>query len=610
MSSQFSLLKTKRFLPIFLTQLFGALNDNIFKNAITILITYKLSQGIGNIDPKLIVTAAAGIFILPFFLFSGLAGQLSEKYEKSKLTKIIKIFEIILMLSVAIGFYFKSIPTLMIILFLMGLHSTFFGPIKYSILPEQLKNDELLSGNALISSATFLSILIGTITGGFCIMLNNGIYLVSVILILFSILGYISSKFIPNTKIKKDDLKINYNIFNSTFSLLNEIIKKKTIFLSGLGISWFWFIGATFVSQFPNFAKFIIGGNEEIVILFLSVFSVGIAIGSLLCNKILKGLIHATYVPISALGISIFTFDLYITGNNIFSTTNLIGLKEFLSNFNNIRILFDLLGISVCSGMYIVPLYAIIQKESSDDNRPKIIAGLNVLDSLFMVASAISASIIFKYGFSIVDIFLFLAIINLFVSIYICKLLPDSLIRSILQFILKSLFKVDVKGFENYLNLNARTLIIANHTSFLDAALICAFIPEKLTFAVDTEIAKKFWIKPFLKLVDAYPIDPTNPLALKTLINFVKEGKRVVIFPEGRITVTGALMKIYEGPGMIADKADADILPIRIDGAQYSKFSRLNGKIKTKYFPQISMKILKPQRIELIMIYCQQNEEN
>ena len=599
MSSQFSLLKKRSFLPILLTQLFGILNDNTFKNALIILTTYKLANTLNFIDPKLIITSAAGIFILPLFLFSGLAGQFSEKYEKSKMAQIIKIFEIVLMLFVSVGFYFGNIFILLCGLFFMGLHSTFFTPIKYSILPEQLDNNELLGGNALINSGTFLSNLLGTIIGGSCIMFENGIYIVSFLLLAFAILGYISSKFIINTGIKKQDLKINYNIFTNTFDLIKAIGIKKSIFLSGMGISWFWFVSATFATQFPNFVKFAIGGDQSIVILFLSTFSIGIALGSLLCSKILRGLIHSTYVPIFVLFISLFAFDLYILGSNLPTTYNLISIGEFLSNFKNIRIVLDILAIAICSGMYIIPLYAIIQKDSTADNRTRIIAGLNILDALFIVISAISASLILKFGYSIVSIFLFVAIVNLFVAIYVCKLLPDSLIKSIFQFILKGLFDVDIKGLENYANIKSKTLIIANHTSFLDAALIYAFIPDKLIFAVDTEIAKKFWIKPFLKLVDAYSIDPTNPLALKTLINFVKDGKKVVIFPEGRITVTGALMKIYEGPGMIAEKAGADILPIRIDGAQYSKFSRLNGKIKTKYFPKISMQILKPTNFVL-----------
>lgn len=422
MSNQFSLLKTKRFLPIFLTQFFGALNDNIFKNATIIFITYKLSQNINVVSLKIIITIATGIFILPFFLFSGLAGQLSEKFEKARLTKIVKFIEILLMSSVVLGFYFKSITMLMIVLFFMGVQSTFFGPLKYSILPEQLQDKELIDGNALVSSTTFLSILLGTIIGGFCIMLNGGIYVVSIVVISIAVLGYISSKFIPIMIVREKNMKINYNIFSNTFDLIRNLVRNKIIFLSAIGISWFWFIGATFVSQFPNFVKFIIGGNQEIIILFFSVFSIGIAFGSLLAAKILKNAGYRFYIPITLLGISIFSFDLYLSGICIIHQMNLIGLQEFLCKSANIRLVFDLFGISVFGGMYIVPLYTVVQKESGKNDCPKIIAGLNVMDAMFMVASTLSISFILKYGFSVIDIFLFLSIANLFfVLLYLYK---------------------------------------------------------------------------------------------------------------------------------------------------------------------------------------------
>lgn len=596
--NQFELLGKRKFLPIFLTQFLGAFNDNVFKNALIVLLTYGLAERAG-FNPQTVVTLAAGIFIAPMFLFSSIAGQIADKFAKSSITKYMKLIEITLMLTASIGFFFGSVWILMITLFCMGLQSTFFGPVKYSILPEYLTDKELLGGNALVSSSTFLSILLGSIVGGLLIMVDGGIFIISAIVLLCAVSGYISSLFMPTTKPTGKSLKLNLNIFSESYKIMKNLTNERAIALSALGISWFWFVGSTFIAQFPNLARYIIGGNEQVVTLFLAMFSVGIALGSLLCNKILKGAIHATFVPLAAIGMSIFMLDLYFVGSNLVNHVELIGIKEFFTDFTNIRVAFDLFMVSIFGGMYIVPLYALIQQRSKPSQRSRNIAALNIMNALFMTVSAFWTLSMFKLGFGIVDIFLFLSLINLLVAVRICKILPGALLRSIGQWLMKALYRVEVRGFENYLKTDKKAVIVANHTSFLDAALLTSFLPGDMIFAIDTQIAEKWWIKPFLKVMQTYKIDPTNPMSIKSLINLVKEGKRVVIFPEGRITVTGALMKIYEGPGMIADKADAQILPIRINGAQLSPFSRLRGKIKIKKFPKITLDIVEPQRIKL-----------
>lgn len=599
-TNQFELLKTRRFLPLFITQFLGAFNDNVFKNALVILITYRLAAST-SWNSQILVTFASGIFVLPFFLFSATAGQLADKYHKSKLIRLVKLAEIMVMLLAVIGFYLESVWMLTSVLFLLGVQAAFFGPLKYAILPEQLHENELIGGNGLIEAGTFLSILLGTILGGVLILAPAGIFLISVMILSISIAGFVSSLFVPKTISHSPNLKVNLNFVTETVRVINYARERWDIFLSILGISWFWLVGATFLAEFPVFTKDILGANEHVVTFFFAMFSVGIALGSLLCNRLLKGKVHATYVPLGALGITLFTIDLFFASTNLGSNGagELVTLSQFLSLFAGWRMTIDIILIAVCGGIYTVPLYAILQKRSDDSHRARVIASNNVINSLFIVLAAIATMLMLKLGLSVSHVFLIVAIANGMVAIYICKLLPDALVKAILIWVLKTLYRVKVEGIENYEKAGNRVVIVANHTSFLDAALLAAFLPDKVTYAIDTLTAKKWWIRGFLSLVDAYPINPTNPMALKSLIELVKQDKRIVIFPEGRLTVTGALMKIYEGPGLIADKAQAKLLPIRITGASYTPFSRLRGKVRIRLFPTITLTIFPAKTIEV-----------
>ncbi len=590
--NQFDLLKTKRFLPLFITQFLGAMNDNIFKNALVILITYQISLH-SVFNPQVLVTMAAGIFILPFFLFSATAGQLADKYERSRLIFMIKFFEVILMCLAAVGLYWQNTAYLMGVLFLIGMQATFFGPVKYAILPNQLAENELLPGNGLIEAGTFLGILVGTILGGVFILTHYGNVVVSTLLITFALLGWISSGFIPRHYSAAPELKVNYNFIQETKKVIQYTRERWDVFLTILGISWFWLVGAIFLSEFSPYAKDILSANGHVVTLFFTIFSLGIGVGSMLCNRLLKGKVHATYVPLGAFGISIFTIDLYFASQHAVGShvIGLMGVLGFLEHFYSWRILVDLFLIAVCSGLYIVPLYAILQQRSQNTHRARVIAGNNILNALFMVVAALLTMLMLYIGISVVEVFLVIAIINTAVAVYICKLLPEVLIKSVIRWLLKIVYRVEVIGLDNYENAGDRVVIIANHTSFLDAALLAAFLPDKLTFAVNTFVVQKWWIRLFLRMVDAYPLDPTNPMALKSLINYLEQDKRCVIFPEGRITVTGTLMKIYEGPGLIADKSGAKLLPIRIEGAQYSPFSYLKNKVRIHWAPKITITV-------------------
>ena len=488
---------------------------------------------------------------------------------------------------------------LLFVLLLMGSQSAFFGPVKYSILPTLLQEKELIGGNAIVEAGTFLSILVGTSIGALFVLNENGTTIIGAILLFLSFSGWLASLNIPSVSAPQPSLIIDPNIFSSTYHIVKNTKKVRSVFLSILGISWFWLTGAVMISQFPNYAKTVLNSDNYVVTLFLVATSIGIGVGSMFCNLLLKAKISAKYVPVAAFGIAFFIGDLWLASPNI-APPHLLSAAEFIRSPENWRILFDLFGAAIAMGIFVVPLYAIVQSRSDENERSRIIAGNNILNSVFILSGTLLASVMLAINFSVPDIFLVLSIANFFVAIYICKLLPETVIKALLAFLLRCLYRVEVRGIENYVAAGDRSVVIANHVSWLDGLLIAAMLPGKPTFAIYTHTATKWWMRPFISLIDFFPIDPTNPHSLKSLINVVRQkNRRCVIFPEGRITVTGALMKIYEGPGLIADKANAPIVPIRIDGAQYSTFSRLKGKVRTQLFPKIYITVLPPQRFDL-----------
>lgn len=598
--SQFHLLKSRRFLPLFATQFLGAFNDNAYRQTLVILVSYGLIQVGGN-DPRVLITAAAGVFILPYFLFSAIAGQLADKLEKSRLILFVKIMEIAVMGLAAAGFMLGNVWLLMFVLFLMGTQSAFFGPLKYSILPDHLREEELVGGNALIETGTFLAILLGTIFGGMMGAMEGGLPLVAGTVLAIAAAGVAASLFIPRAGPAAPDLKLNLNIVGESWSIVRHAAKTPAVFRSIIGISWFWAVGTIFLAQFPTFGVDIFGADETVVTLFLVAFSLGIGLGSLQCNRWLKGEVSARYVPLGAVGMALVGFDLYAATSHIPAPAGgeLIGVGEFFTSWANMRVFADLVFIAIFGGFFIVPLYSIMQARSDEENRSRTIAANNIVNAGFIVvASAVSASMLW-YSFSVTEVFLALAIGNSIVAIYVVSLLPDEVVKGIGRTVFRWLYDMTVEGEENFRKCGDRVVIVANHTSFLDGALLSCFLPRRAAFAINTHIARRWWVKPAFLLFDLLPLDPTNPMAAKTMVDVVKQGRPVVIFPEGRITVTGALMKIYEGPGTIADLAGAAILPIRIAGAQYTPFSRLKGKLKLRWFPKITMTIQEPRRIEV-----------
>lgn len=416
------LLTARRFLPLFITQFMGAFNDNLFKNALVILIAYRLAAESGA-DAQIMVTLAAALFMLPYLLFSATAGQCADKYDRSRLARLVKLWEIVIVSIAAAGFYIGSMAFLLVVLFCLGIQATFFGPVKYALLPQHLREGELVAGNAFINAGTFLAILLGTIAGGLMILREEGRHLLAVSMVAVAAVGYAASRFIPPAPPAQADLKIRWNLPAVTWRMVQHDRANPPVFRCILGISWFWLVGATFLSQFPTFARGVLQADETVVTLFLTMFSVGIAIGSFLCSLLLQGRIRSTYVPFAALGLSAFTLDLYFASGAAVAHHGggLMPVSVFLAHAAHWRITLDLLMISVCAGLYIVPLYAIMQHDSAPESRARTIATNNIINALFMVAAGLGTMAMLAAHFTIPDVFLTLSLLNMGVAGYMAR---------------------------------------------------------------------------------------------------------------------------------------------------------------------------------------------
>ncbi|NLV81812.1 MAG: MFS transporter [Synergistaceae bacterium] len=423
-TTQFALLRTRRFLPLFLTQFLGAFNDNLFKSALVILITFRLAEQNG-MNAQILITLVAGLFILPFFLFSATAGQIADKYEKSFLIHIIKFVEIVLMCFTALAFQFLNLWGLIILLFFMGGQSAFFGPLKFSVLPQHLKENELVAGNGLVSAGTYIAILSGTLCGGLFILNPLGRIYISVGIVGVAILGYIASLFIPKAEAPVPEMRIDWNIPRATWGILSYVRPIKPVFRSILGISWFWFLGAVFLAQFPTFAKDILGGNEQVSTLFLIVFSLGVGFGSTLCNRILKGKVSAKLVAPSCIGLSLSTFSLYLFSVLVYKGNSLIGVTDFLKDSMSWGIILSLFLLAAFGGMFSVPMYAIMQSKSPEEHQARVVACLNITDSFGMVLSAVFVTGLLVCGVSIINIFLILGVTNLLITPLLSRMVGD-----------------------------------------------------------------------------------------------------------------------------------------------------------------------------------------
>jgi 1-acyl-sn-glycerol-3-phosphate acyltransferase len=579
--SQFQLLRERRFAPFFWTQFLGAGNDNIYKNALVIFVAFQAAT-LTVLSSNDLVNVAAAVFIAPFMLFSATAGQIADKYEKSRLIRFIKLFEIAIMVVGAIGFYRRDLILLFLALGLMGVHSTLFGPVKYAILPQNLRKDELIGGNGLVEMGTFVAILLGEVVGGLMIAIKpNGPIYAGATAIAVAIAGYLVSRRIPPTPAVAPSLQINWNPFTETWRNLHFAYGNRVVWLSMLGISWFWFYGAMFLTQFANFTKDVLGGDEHVATLLLAIFSVGIGAGSLLCERLSGRKVELGLVPFGSIGLSLFAVDLYFASRGL-EARDLGGVGAFLAVPAHWRVVADLVLIGLFGGFYIVPLYALIQERSEPAYRSRIIAANNILNAIFMVVSAAMALGLLKFGMSIPQLFLITGLLNAAVALYIYTLVPEFLMRFLAWILIHTFYRVDESGLEN-IPAEGACVIVCNHVSFVDAVVIAACVRRPIRFVMDHRIFSVPLLNFIFRTMRAIPIAPARenlPMmerAFENAAKALKAGEIVCIFPEGRITDTGELNRFRPGLQRILEQAPVPVVPMALRGLWGSFFSRMSG---------------------------------
>ena len=576
--SQFQLMRERRFAPFFWTQFLGAANDNVYKNALVIFVAFQ-AAALTTLSANDLVNIAAAAFIAPFVLFSATAGQLADKYEKSRLIRIIKLFEIAIMILGAVGFYRRDLILLFTALALMGVHSTVFGPVKYAILPQNLRTDELIGGNGLVEMGTFVAILLGEIVGGLVIAIKpDGPILAGATTIAIAGAGYAVSRGIPITAAVAPDLKINWNPFTETSRNLRFAYGNRVVWLSMLGISWFWFYGATYLTQFATYTKDILGGDEHVATLLLAIFSIGIGIGSLLCERLSGHKVEVGLVPFGSIGLTLFAIDLYFASRGL-SPHGLSGAGAFVNTPQHWRVIADLVLLGMFGGFYIVPLYALIQERSDPAYRSRIIAANNILNALFMVASAAIALGMLKAGMTIPELFLATGLMNAVVAIYIYSLVPEFLMRFLAWLLVHSVYRVDKHGLEQLPD-QGPCIIVCNHVSFVDAVVIAACVARPVRFIMDHRIFAIPVLNFIFRTMRAIPIaSAKEDAALKERAfteasTALAAGEILCIFPEGRITDTGELNVFRPGLQRILERTPVPVVPMALRGLWGSFFSR------------------------------------
>ncbi len=597
--SQFFLFSQRRFLAYFLTQFLGAFNDNVYKNALIVLIAF-MAVDSATSDSSAMVNLAAGLFILPFFLFSALGGQLADKYEKSSLIRTIKMCEIFIMLVAVVAFAFESLELSIAVLFLMGTQSAFFGPVKYGILPQYLARDELLGGNGLVEMGTFIAILFGTIIGSKVAGIpEQGVVFVSVIVLVLAMAGYIASRFLPKTEAANPTLKINWNPFSETLAVIAMARQNQTVFLSILGISWFWFLGATYLAQFPNYTRHVIGGNVDVFTMMLASFSIGIGLGSALCERLSGHKIDIGLVPFGSIGLTLFGIDLYFSTPEV-PWGSAIGLREFFSHDGSVRLIADIILIGLFGGFYIVPLYALVQQRTKEANRSRIIAGNNVLNALFMVMSAVLAIAFLTAGFTIKALFLCIAVFNTVVAIYIFTLVPEFLMRFVTWILIHSIYRVKIKGLEHIPD-RGPAILASNHVSFVDPLIIGGIVRRPVRFVMDNQIYRIPVLNYIFRAAKTIPIasKKDNPEILERawveMEKALTEGDLLVIFPEGQITRDGEMNTFRDGVKNLVETKPVPVIPVALQNLWGSMFSRSHSfRLPRKLFANIGLIIDSP----------------
>src|SRR5450830_1656654 len=577
-SSQFSLLSQRRFGPFFWTQFFGAFNDNLFKTALMVILAYDALSWT-TLDPSTITNLIPGLFILPYVVFSATAGQLADKFEKAGLARFVKWMELAIMAVAAAGWMTHTLWLLVAAVVGMGVHSTLFGPVKYAYLPQQLKPEELVGGNGLIEMGTFVGILLGEILGAVLIVHKPlGVELVAGATIAVAIFGLIASYRVPRTPAPEPDLKINWNPFSEMVRNLGFSRRNRPVFLAMLGNSWFWFYGALILAQFPVYSKDFLHGDHSVFVLLLTVFSVGIGTGSLLCERLSGHKIEIGLVPFGSIGLSLFGIDLYFA-SNAYVNTQVVDALAFVGQAGGPRILLDIVMIGVFGGFFIVPLFALIQTRCDPKHISRTIAGMNILNALFMVAAAGVAIVLLGQGFTIPQLFLVTAILNALVAAYIFSLVPEFLMRFLAWMLIQTVHRVKVVDGER-IPTEGAAVLVCNHVSYVDAIVIMAASPRPIRFVMDHRIFKMPLMGWIFRTAKAIPIAPAKEdpfLMEKAFIDIAQalhEGELVCIFPEGKLTTDGEINAFRGGIAKIVERSRVPVIPMALRGLWGSVFTR------------------------------------
>jgi acyl-[acyl-carrier-protein]-phospholipid O-acyltransferase / long-chain-fatty-acid--[acyl-carrier-protein] ligase len=591
-----SLLTTRRFAPLFWCQFFSAFNDNFLKNSLVFLILFKMA-GQGS---EALITLAGAIFIFPFFILSAIGGEIADRYDKAFVAQRLKFIEIAVAAIAILGFWLHSVPVLFTALFLFGVISALFGPIKYGILPDHLAENELPAGNALVESATFIAILSGTIVGGLASKDGGDPASFAGMMMAFALASWFAALLIPATGEGAPSLVIDFNIARSTFVVLRDLYGQKRLWWGGLVVSWFWLVGAVVLSVLPPLVKNALGGSEEVVVAYLGIFSIAIAIGSGLASWLASGRIVLIPTVFGGVLLGLFALHLGWITQGLEATAQGRGVFEVLGAGPGLYVGIDLAGLAIAGALFIVPSFSAVQAWAGSDRRARVVAAVNVLNAAFMTVGGLGVAVLQTYGVTLSTLFVAIGAANLLVAGAILHTMPTSPMRDLLSVIFRAFYRIEISGLDNVAKAGPNAIIALNHVSFLDAAVALSFLEREPVFAIDSTIAQRWWVKPFLRFTRAMPLDPTRPLATRTLIHSVKAGNPLIIFPEGRITVTGSLMKVYDGAAMIADKSEAMLVPVRIKGLEKTHFSRLGrSQVRRSLFPKVTVTILEPLRLSV-----------
>ncbi len=599
--SQTKLLFRRGFFALFVTQLLSAFNDNFLKNAVVILISATQAQLFG-LAPDVMITVCSGVFILPFFLLSATAGQLADRYEKPRLIRVIKLAEIGIFALATLGFALSELSLLLVAIFLLGVHSTFLGPIKYSILPQMVERDELVAGNALVEMGTFLAILAGTIGGGVLVLVDRGPLWIGGLGLFWAAIGYLVSRRIPRLAPVAPALRVDWTLVKPTIEILRITNQTRAVFLSVLGISWFWFFGAAFLQLLPTYARTTLGAHEHVVTFFLSVFCVGIALGSLLCEKVSGKNLELGLVPFGSIGMTWFTLDLFLIGAPAQLPAVPLEVDTFLQTDHAYRILADLFGIALFGGFYTVPLYTLIQQRAAPSERSRVVAGNNILNALFMVIASLMLGVLFAQKLSVPSIFLVIACLNAAVAVYIYSLLPEFLLRFIAWILSHTLYRLTVRGHERIPEVGA-AVVVCNHVSFVDWLIIAGAIRRPLRFVMDHRIAATPVVSFLFKQGKTIPIAPEREdkalleRAYERIAAELREGEVVCIFPEGKLTKTGELNPFRGGLDRILRETPVPVVPMALFGLWGSMFSRKRPsglKLPRRFRSQLRLEVGEP----------------